>query len=273
MQRHTERAPNPFGLGGAVVQLKGKGRKKKQAQATTDEDEQPAEAKEGPGAQKNIQQKMVDLCTLLLGAGGISPQVGQWFNNVIVNGLCGGWAAVHRAEPETLTKVWLGLLDWDPADGLGAIKKVDVKDIVAVLTHAYNTMNELEPAAHYGETPEEIESVGRALTSGGMSKVKSFVVTVGKRGGGQAVLDRILAEPKVKKSGNTCVVHVETEKHHMSLRTRSVASEVRIEEIVESEKSGATVRPNRLEAYKILDDGIYMGLTDFKIDINIYLLD
>jgi hypothetical protein len=273
VQRHTGRAPNPFGLGGAVVQLKGKGKGKKAAQQTADEDEQPAEAKEGPGAQKNIQQKMVELCRLLLGQGRISQDVEQWFKDVIDNGLCGGWAAVHRAEPETLTKVWLALVNWDPSDGLGGIKTVSVDDIVAVLTHAYNAMNKLEPAAEYGVSPEEIESVGRALTSGRMTKVKSYVVTVGKRGGGQTVLDRILAEPKVKKSGNTCVVHIETQKHHMSLRTRSVASEVRIEEIVESEKSGVTVRPNRLEAYQILDDGIYMGLTDFRIDVNIYLLD
>lgn len=231
--------------------------------------EDPAvDEKEHEGAQGNIQVKLRKLAEQLVGEEAIK----DWFKSPAIDGLCGGWAALHRVAPDKLSEGWELIQEWDEEDGIGVFTAGELRDIVGILVFAYNKMNELEPKAKYGEVPKELAREGTDFTPRKIVKIKSYKVTVGKTGGGRTVLDKILSEAKVKQSGNRCTVHIETEKHHMSLRTRSIGRNVRIVDIVESERRGIVRNPGVHEAYGVLDSGIYLpGMTDYDIDINIYL--
>jgi hypothetical protein len=284
-------------MGTKALQLKGKGvnpylnpvsgngyssalQLKKKKKAAKSEEERTPEAPETEGAQVNIQRKMVELCKQLASGGAISDEVEEWYGNVIVNGLCGGWAALHRREPETLERIWSILVEWDPEDDINddenktnrSVQKVILykKDIVSSLVFAYNEMSRLEPH-NYDEAPEEVSSMTREIDESHLTLMRGFNMRVGKNGGGQAIVNRILNDPKVKKPGNNCIIHIETEKHHMSVRTRSVKAWTKIVAIVESEKSGIVFPGSTVEAAKVLDGGIYLGkVKDFNIEITIY---
>lgn len=238
-----------------------KGKKKNRQQS--DDYKQP-EAKRTDGSQDFIQKKMVHVCKMLSGGGQISAELAKWYKNVIVNGLCGGWATVHRYAPGAINHVWTALEYWDPSDGLKSLK-IDPRVVVSVLVEAYRAMDKLEPDADYGPVPEEASEHSVKLDTKKMSNFKTKSVPVGPSGAGKTLLKVILNEPKVKKTGNHCTIHIETHNHHMSLRTRSLAKELRIVDIVESEKIGVVNNPDSLAAAHILDAGFYLYDPNGKI--------
>lgn len=255
-----------------VLQAKGGKDKKREHVGVKEDDTQQEEAEKQDGSQDSVQPKMVAVCKLLYGNGAISPQLDQWYTEVIMNGLCGGWAAVHRADPENLSRIWHALVDWDEGSGLAGLR-TDPNDVVKMLVRAYDEMNELEPTEDYGAVPTEVGNMaGELPLNPKMKRVKSMRITVGKRGAGKTMLDKILSDPQVKAKSSACTIHIETHSHHMSMRTRQVNNKLRIEDIVESEYIGIETRPERSRAEQILDAGFYIGdsITDYSVDVTIW---
>jgi hypothetical protein len=223
------------------------------------------------GSQDRIQPKMVAVCREMLGDG-VTPEIEQWFTQVVGNGLCGGWAAVHRAAPELLLKAWAALEDWSIEDGVDALSEEDKQSVVSVITTAYDTMNELEPDAEYGDSPDDVKELGSEIVPKETKRVASFKIRIPEEGGGgRMLLSRILDQPKVKVAGNRCTMHIETQRHHMSMRTRAVNGEVRILDVVESERRGVVVAPSTAEAIGVLDSGLYLDLTDFEVEVEVFV--
>jgi hypothetical protein len=243
----------------SALQLKGKHTKHVDAIDTSEHE----------GHQGNIQSKMVAVCRALLDG---TDDLETWFGNVVNNGLCGGWAALHRAAPDLLLDAWEALEGWEESEGVDALKEEDQKKIVAAVTTAYDTMNTLEPDADYGESPEQVRDMGTAVVPKNTSKVSSFTLSIPEdSGGGRLLLNKMLAEPKAKKAGNICTFHIETQRHHMSMRTRAVSGEVRILDMVESERRGVVRAPTTAEAIGVLDSGLYLDLTDFDVEVEVFL--
>jgi hypothetical protein len=227
------------------------------------------DTREHEGHQGSIQRKMVEVCRALLDG---NDDLEIWFGNVVANGLCGGWAALHRAAPDLLLDAWEALEDWEENEGVDALTEEDQKKIVAAVTTAYDTMNTLEPGADYGESPEQVRDLGMAVEPKNTRKVSSFILNIPQdAGGGRLLLNKMLDEPKVKKGGNICTFHIETQRHHMSMRTRTVSGKIRILDIVESERRGVVRAPTTAEAIGILDSGLYLDLTKFDVEVEVFL--
>ncbi|MBV7534725.1 hypothetical protein KW842_02995 [Duganella sp. sic0402] len=250
----------------SALQLKGK---HKQQKGKHKQHVDAIDTSEHEGHQGNIQRKMVEVCKALLGD---ADELKDWFKNVVTNGLCGGWAALHRAAPDLLLDVWRTLEGWNESDGVDALTEEDQKKIVTVVTTAYDTMNALEPEAEYGESPEQVRELGEAVVPKHTSKVSSFTLSIPEAaGGGRLLLNKMLDEPKAKKAGNICTFHIETQRHHMSMRTRAVNGEVRILDMVESERRGVVIFPTTAEAIGVLDSGLYLALSNFKVEVEVFL--
>lgn len=198
----------------------------------------------------------------------LSEEEQKWLTDIGINGLCGGWATLHRANPERFAAIWTALACWN---GEGSIARhmnryCKLSEpamgwenyIISLGDSAVGIMKALEPEAGYVTLPDGIVdeppefNMKKAFTNPN----KKRVVHVKAQGAGKEVYRCIVKEPCVK--GDPYVIHIETDQHHMSIRTRYIHGVVRIEEIVESEYAGVVVRPDQRTAEDVLEHGIYL---------------
>ncbi|MFE9749260.1 hypothetical protein ACFYOT_30485 [Saccharothrix saharensis] len=178
------------GKGGKGKGRKGKGGKGGRGKAGVQEKEKETEERgqrhdveggpEYPGTlpQKEIQMRMLYACVLLDNAHGLGAgvELAGWSSPATVNGLCGGWATLHRLHPDWLPPLWRSLSEWQPAGDrfdpvpadLGALvvelkkRSVDsspgreVAEVARALVRSWAVMHELEPGAEYGKPPSAL---------------------------------------------------------------------------------------------------------------------
>lgn len=190
-----------------------------------------------------------------------------WVEDVEINGLCGGWAALHRLNPIKFKNIWTGLADWDEVSDITAhMNRYDEEPamgwenyLISLANTAVGIMGVLEPGAGYQVLPDggarELPDFDVDKLSKGPNKTEK--VSVQASGAGAVVYNEIIKESK-NKHRNPYIIHIETDHHHMSVRTRCLHGGVRIEEIVESEYAGVVVMPERREAESVLEHGIYL---------------
>lgn len=201
----------------------------------------------------------------------LSEEEQRWLNDIGINGLCGGWATLHRANPERFAAIWTALARWNGEGSIAQHMNRYCKlsepamgwenYIISLGNSAVGIMKTLEPKAGYVTLPDGIADeppefdIKKAFTNPNIKRA----VHVEAYGAGEVVYGCIVQEPCLKnKQGDPHVIHIETDQHHMSIRTRYINRVVRIEEIVESEYAGVVVRPNQRTAEYVLEHGIYL---------------
>lgn len=198
----------------------------------------------------------------------------KWLRKCIAphNGLCGGWAALHRADPNCFTQIWMALASWDVEDDLTehmnsntSMQEPEIgwEDFIITLADdAVGIMEILEPSAGYRMLPNHIPNQIPKFEPDAipMNPNKKLSIRVEDTGAGEKVYNTIISSPLLKnKKNDPHIVHIETDDHHMSVRTRYIDGKVRIEEIVETEYAGVVVPRNSSEAQRILENGIYLS--------------
>lgn len=203
--------------------------------------------------------------------GMLSDEEQQWLEEIHDNGLCGGWATLHRANPEKFTEIWTALARWNGEGNIAMhmnryckLREPEMgweRYLTALADSSVGIMRELEPDAGYKVLPDDVAEelpdfdIAKALAS----PDKTRTVAVEASGAGAEVYECIVRESFLKnKKGDPHIVHIETDHHHMSVRTRYIDRTVRIEEIVESEYAGVVVHPDRRRAEFVLEHGIYL---------------
>lgn len=189
------------------------------------------------------------------------------------NGLCGGWAALHRANPEQFVAIWEALTSYEEGSNIVEHMRMqtslDEPDmgwedfIISFGNSAVEVMKQLEPDAGYVTLPEDTVERVYEKEDIPMKPKRIQSVSVGEKGGGADVYNKIVNIPYLKdKKNRHHIVHIETDYHHMSVQTFFINSEVRIEQIVETEYVGVVRNPKPHEVLQILEHGIYLGYTD-----------
>ncbi|MCM1158038.1 MAG: hypothetical protein NC300_04850 [Bacteroidales bacterium] len=232
-----------------------------------------------PGAQKNIQELAADMYKKIHGIQNEDmDSMPVWVTDIIANGLCGGWAALHRANPKRFVSIWTALAAWNKEDDLTEYmnRTCSMQEpaigwenyIISLTNSAVRIMAKLEPDAGYQilSDDEAVELPEFALEQLSKKPIMLRHLDVKEKGAGALIYKTILSEAYLKhKAGAEYIIHIETDHHHMSVRTRFINSEVRIEEIVEPEYVGVVQNPNAFYAQQILEHGTYLPPTAEKI--------
>lgn len=195
-----------------------------------------------------------------------------WLRDIGLNGLCGGWAALHRANPERFTAIWEALACWNGRGNIAqhmnrycTLREPGVgweNYIISLTDSAVGIMKILEPTVGYRMLPDDITDELPEFHIAGMPAApnKRRIVHVEAEGAGEVVYNCIVREPFLRnKQREPYVIHIETDYHHMSVRTRYINRAVLIEEIVETEYAGVVVRPDQETAETVLEHGIYLN--------------
>lgn len=224
------------------------------------------------GAQEFVQKRIKEIYKKRYGKPSGAEEV--WLEECIdpTNGLCGGWAALHRADPKCFTEIWMALASWDVEDDLTehmnrntSIQEPEIgwEDFIITLADdAVGIMEILEPSAGYRMLPNHIPNQIPKFEPDAipMNPNKKLSIRVEDTGAGEKVYNAIISSEFLKnKKNDPHIIHIETDYHHMSVRTRYINRMVRIEEIVETEYAGVVVPRNSSEAKRILENGIYLS--------------
>lgn len=233
------------------------------------------------GDQDTIQKKMIEVCKLVrahliaegqLDAADEAAATTQWYKDVDVNGLCGGWVKLFMKCPEWVSALWGALVSWDvPSTGTNDQKLRDLNNhlarttevvndgkgayhVVRLLRDAYEIMNELEPTANYGHAPGWTDlSITRYvwISSKTPTTDRSMnLKTTSKKAAADVTkyLEKLVRSKKIDE----CMAHVETDKHHIALLIQKQKTGTDIT-VVESEKEGIARVTDFSQVTPILD--------------------
>ena len=242
------------------------------------------------GAQDFVQPKLVEICELLRrnhheahldlttrpteNSKEFVDAPAHWYQIVRENGLCGGWAAVHRQRPQWFEALWTAVKTWKPQEGRSTREEVDdlgthlrskvsrditedpLNDVVNVLTTAYGLMAQLEKTAGYGSVPptfSKLDFLGEVRPHYSKTLKALFYASAG-----QEVFNAITAGVKCQQGEH--IAHIETSEHHISVRV-NVGKGGKLKDtwnIVESERAGVVSSNDKQTIYRILRDGIFL---------------
>lgn len=261
--------------------------------------------KRDPGAQEFVQRKLVEICELLrrqrqeavgldlttaataTGTAFTDPTT-HWYEVVVDNGLCGGWASLHRRRPKWFEAIWEAIEAWNPTEGRSTPEEVQdlqkhlrstlgeeftedpLDDVVSVLTSAYEFMDRMEPKAGYGSAPD-VFPIGELSPE--PARIKEETVPVTYTNAGRTIFSAIASG--VKQKQGDYLAHIETGEHHMSARV-SVSKRGNLKgkwHIVESEKAGVVVSRDKNEIYTVFSNGVFLGgptRTTEEVKITVY---
>ncbi len=219
-----------------------------------------------PGAQDRIQGIIKELCQK-----NFNVDIRNWVDEC--NGLCGGWATLHRANPSRFVEIWEALTSYEKGDDFEEHMETLLGEpdmgmdwenyIISFGDSAIKAMQKLEKDAGYVALPDKLVEETEDFRNIPKKSRYKCSVEVGETGGGEAVYKAIVKTPYLKDEKNRYhIVHIETKHHHMSLRTYFINKRLRIEEIVETEYVGVVRNPSTSHLYSILDHGIYFDYTD-----------
>jgi hypothetical protein len=204
--------------------------------------------------------------------------VTEWYRRLGIDGLCGGWAAVHRRRPKWFEQLWQAIEAWTPTEGRSAEAELHdlerylkerlgddlgddpIEDVVTMLTGAWQFMGQLEPH-NYGPVPKAFPTAEWQPHKRSGRPKKVVEVTYGDAG--KEIVAAIAALVKNEKQGDY-IAHVETAAHHMSARV-GVSSGGKLTgawRIVESEHLGVVTTSDQREIYRAFRDGVFLAGPD-----------
>jgi hypothetical protein len=242
-----------------------------------------------PASQDFIQKKLIKVCEWVRqqreGEGDPDKATDAWYKSVKLNGLCGGWVEIHKRDPVWIEDLWRAIASWTPPDGdpgdllehLNDHMSSEIawcksgrgaQELVLLLKTAYQIMDKLEPNANYGPVPDSVQTTGQLgeAPRGGSSSN----ITVSKDHAGREVVEQI--QRMIGEKNTRCIVHIETDAHHMSVRIERTARGL-VLTVVETEKTGIVSCSSWDEVMRVLQGGIYLDKNrneDQQVSIKIF---
>jgi hypothetical protein len=229
------------------------------------------------GAQDLIQPKLVGICELVRQQRHVplTPAITAWYAGIALNGLCAGWAEIHKNEPGWIEDLWTALTSWTPPPGASPDEQLDhlnahmqsevewcrsgrgADELVTLLTTAWEAMDRLEPNAAYGPVPAWLSDRAKLQASARPHAKKT--VTVRVLNGGRAVVEHI--RTMIGEKNAHFIVNIATDAHAMSVRIRRTAKTLSLV-AVETEKTGIASCSSWEQLMRVLQGGLLVGEHD-----------
>lgn len=235
------------------------------------------------GDQYTVQSKMAGITTLLRkqmlqGKDKEAARTKAFTEEVLINGLCGGWATLFLEHPDWVESVYNAVRTWVRPEGMEAaaallhfeahLQKVSrfkgAGQVIRLLSEAYERMSELEPDAQYDSRPQwtadlDTGEIPSTTDTTGASKEASVNIRLKGRNAAATVCAKIAQLTQADKAGE-CMAHIESDIHHMALRLQKQPKKQgksqklqTVVTVVESEKTGIVKLTNLGQAAAILD--------------------
>jgi hypothetical protein len=225
---------------------------------------------QGAGSQDAIQAKLIYVCQLLLGDPTASSDEEKWYTEVKTNGLCAGWAAMHRVYGESMEDAWNVLKGWaapsplaagDPADDeLAKLKKTlgscsreyfsgapDAAALKGMLVDAFRAHKAENPKSGYMDVPASILNKRAYPTPPKVAKPSEALAATKW---GPEVKKRLANAAKPSKYLCVSLQKSKKDVHDMSVRFTSAKMVV-----LEPETSGPILCGNEAEVVAALQKG------------------
>ncbi|GLW12821.1 hypothetical protein Misp01_79490 [Microtetraspora sp. NBRC 13810] len=211
-----------------------------------------------------------------------------WYSSVALNGLCGGWVTIHRAQPVWIENLWGCLERWQPtgtckwsgdradvkAADLGTLQTLlkaagfdgdghEIRHAVRALTAAWEIMDGLEPDASYGKAPDWLKKKAGALdTAAALKLVKVYEHELDMDSANSAAWFTDTIFDKTGFLGDEkdahYIAHFETKSHHMSVRLHR-HQKVSTITVMESEVAGVVKCTTKDDVLAVLKGGCAVG--------------
>jgi hypothetical protein len=218
------------------------------------------------GAQLDVQAKMVEITNLLKSRlikdeEEEATTTAKYSEEVIGNGLCGGWSKLFIQYPDWVEPIYNAVRTWvrpTKVSDLEALRDFEnhlekktkfkgAENVVKVLREVYSIMRTLEPKAKYDSLPKwtdlDVENQPSSPVNDESSQTEKITIRLKGKNAAKLVCNKVEALTKNNKPGE-CMVHIESDIHHMALRVqkkirKGKGKKIGLEiTVVESEKSG-----------------------------------
>lgn len=240
--------------------------------------------------QGQIQGRMIYTCRLLEGEvdSETAANLDDWYKEVAINGLCGGWVEIFKRDPQWIEAIWRSLTQWDPegpwenggergrfgdedlknlqtllrAAGIGESEH-EARQVVRALIAAWEFMDKLEPEADYGEAPNRLKGVAGNSASPVSVKLEEIYAQELDLPPGESAgyfTETLSEETGILAEGADAhyIAHLETRYHHMAVDLRRKGGK-RTFMVCETEKSGIVECATLEGVQAVLKEGCAVG--------------
>lgn len=257
--------------------------------------------REESGAQLHVQAKMAEISQLLrqrfvdesrMASDEQENVTNTYVDDVLINGLCGGWAVLFMQFPEWVEPIYNAVRTWIRPQGASDVaalqnfenhlaKTTDVsKDgrganhVIKLLRDAYATMSRLEPAAGYSNLPEWTDVnadrnlwINPAKTA---TKDRTIEFDVTNITAAKKVADYLCNLTQARKV--ECMAHIESDQHHMAIRVERGKAKLMIT-VVETELAGMKKVDEWSEAETIINNWLVSESTLRSITVRTKIIE
>ncbi|MGF1487978.1 MAG: DUF4157 domain-containing protein [Prochloraceae cyanobacterium] len=203
--------------------------------------------------QSEMQKTMVKICRLFFShymTNVDKNNLEDWYKQINLNGLCGAWATIHKADPIRLELLWNALADWHPdtksenEDEQASLPNTDevyqqiqnlnsyllnrtdqqykIDHVISLIKTAWQLMAKLEPDSGYEQVPGEetdteyTNSLSWAIGPKTRDGKIDNVLDKGEKKCAKELQD--ILTKKVGKKNKNFIAWLEGEQHHASIR-------------------------------------------------------
>lgn len=229
------------------------------------------------GRQSDVQAKMAFIAYLAKGTS-IDDETQQYFSEVLINGLCGGWVEVFKEYPDWVEPIYNTVRSWTKPGKItvpgkllqhfeGHLSKTTkfsgAKNVIKLLRDVFDKMGHLEPDAGYTFPPDwtniKVGSLPISKTFDNKIKTEEASYNLRNKNASELICNEIKSKTNNNAEGE-CMVHIESDLHHMVLRVQKLPNKKQKNKlrllitVVETEKSGIVKTNNWNDAQRILNN-------------------